>query len=638
MSKLTSGEINAQGYGIAPVVSSPNYDYRGIPKNQSTDNNKTTTQSNSGGMANTGLGIKPTVTNPGYDSRGIPIAYSPDNKKTVDDGAPPPGGYTGGGGGGSSGDSAPSVDTGENTGTDYTQAADTVSRITKGLDMSEKIAAADQAWADAMGQYGGQAQNLLDQYKNQTTGNLGEYQTNAQNIINQLSGLTQQELADYAARTGQTIDQATKQINDILAGLQDSLKPVEAGRVGRVDTIEKEDLLKQIVDAQKEQSQRSIDYTVQQGVNELQRAQEDAQGQFQTQRNQIAANEKNALDNQALYSEMRGDRGGIGQAQYSAIQNNAATNQLTVNKEQTKLATDTARQIADLRAQGEFKKADALLEITQEYLGKLMQLKQWADEMNVSIDEFNIGVEEWEQEYNAKIQQSLGELSIAATQYMTGLNLDKDKYLNQQRLSAAQQDASLNLGVEKDVQSQRQALNDALAQYGLNNAQYMTNSDINRLTTALNAYMQNAQNMASTELSAANVFGAASDKTPTMAAAEADRTRLANVAGQMIAAGVSPTDDQLKALGWTKDQYKAYKSAMDAAASAVASGGGYSRDDAYKIVSDMITGNKTVSSIETTLNALDAGGQARNVQKARDLLSTAVNEKNYGKNGTGYRE
>ena len=46
------------------------------------------------------------------------------------------------------------------------------------------------------------------------------------------------------------------------------------------------------------------------------------------------------------------------------------------NQAQTKLSTDTARQIADLRAQGEFEKADALLELNQTYLSKLMEIQQ----------------------------------------------------------------------------------------------------------------------------------------------------------------------------------------------------------------------------------------------------------------------
>ena len=487
---------------------------------------------------------------------------------------PGPGG--GGTGGGSSpaasGSSSPSVDTGYDPyAAENAAAAATTSRIVNGVDMSEKINEANNAWQQATQGYGEQSGGILNQLANATNENINQYQGNAQGIIDQLSNVTGQQLADYAANTGQTIDQATAQIRNILAGLQDSLKPVEAGRVGRVDTTEQQNILQEMTNNQRQQANQQIDYAVQQGVNQLQRAQEDAQPQFQTQRNQIAANEAQAKDNQALYAEMRGDRGGIGQAQYDAIQNTAATNMLKVNQAQTKLSTDIDRQVADLRAQGEFDKADKALEIAQEYLGKLFQLQQWMKEANIGIDEFNIGIEQWEQEYNAKLQETLGQLGIDATKYATDLNLNQQQYLTNQGLNAANTQASQRLGLESDVNKQRQSLNDALASYGLSNAQYMTNQDINRLTTALNAYMQNAQNMASTELAAANVTGAMSDNTLTMANREAQASRLAQAGAQMLAQGITPTDAQLKALGWSKDQYKGYKAAMDAAAAAAAS-------------------------------------------------------------------
>lgn len=170
--------------------------------------------------------------------------------------------------------------------------------------------------------------------------------------------------------------------------------------------------LKPILDdwltAAREQQEKSIDYATNQGVAELQRAQEDAKQAYQTQRNQVATAEQRSLDNQALYAESRGDRGGIGAAQYAAIQNTAAINTLAVNQQQTKLATDTARQIADLRAQGEYKKADALLTLTQNYLSQLLSLKQWALSFNLSVDEFNNSLKQWALSYEMEVAQLTG--------------------------------------------------------------------------------------------------------------------------------------------------------------------------------------------------------------------------------------
>lgn len=162
------------------------------------------------------------------------------------------------------------------------------------------------------------------------------------------------------------------------------------------------------LEAAKTQLEQKVDYATSNGINELQRAQEDAQGQFQTQRNQIAADEARAQDNQALYNERAGDRGGIGAAQYDQIANTAAQNRLTVNQAQTKLSTDTARQIADLRAQGEFTKADQLLQLSQTYLQQLISIEQWGAEFNLSVDQFNKQIEQWNYEYELKVADLLG--------------------------------------------------------------------------------------------------------------------------------------------------------------------------------------------------------------------------------------
>lgn len=180
-----------------------------------------------------------------------------------------------------------------------------------------------------------------------------------------------------------------------------------------LDTTTMEDQINQWFETSKQQQENRIDYGTNQGITELERAKEDAQEQFQTQRNQVDIDEAKALDNQALYAEARGDKGGIGQAQYNQIQNAAATNRMTVNKAQTKLATDTARQIADLRAQGEFQKADAVLTLTQNYLSQLFQLGQWAAEYNLSIDQFNASLRQWAAEY----EMGMAELGMAQDQW-----------------------------------------------------------------------------------------------------------------------------------------------------------------------------------------------------------------------------
>ena len=181
------------------------------------------------------------------------------------------------------------------------------------------------------------------------------------------------------------------------------------------------ELLNQWKEASAQQQTGQIDYATQQAVTELERALADAEPQYQTQRNQIAADERKAMDNAALYAEARGDRGGIGQEQYNLIQSSAAQSRLAVSQAQTKLSTDTARQIADLRAKGEFEKADALLTLTQTYLSQLMSLQQWQVNYAMDYAQFQEALRQWQVEYEQNMAQLTGalpggELTFAAKQ------------------------------------------------------------------------------------------------------------------------------------------------------------------------------------------------------------------------------
>ena len=173
------------------------------------------------------------------------------------------------------------------------------------------------------------------------------------------------------------------------------------------------------------QAERQIDYATARGVAALERAREDAAAQYQTQRDQAAKYGRNAMDNAALYAELRGDRGGIGLAQYNAVQNAAEENRLAVDAAQIKMATDTDRQIADLRTQGEFAKANQVLEISQAYLQQLVSLEQWAAEYNLSAAKFRETVRQWENEFALSVGQVTGsyqgQTTLAAKKYSDSL-------------------------------------------------------------------------------------------------------------------------------------------------------------------------------------------------------------------------
>ena len=119
------------------------------------------------------------------------------------------------------------------------------------------------------------------------------------------------------------------------------------------------------------------------------------------------------------------DRGGIGLAQYNAVQNAAEENRLAVDAAQIKMATDTDRQIADLRTQGEFAKANQVLEISQAYLQQLVSLEQWAAEYNLSAAKFQETVRQWENEFALSVGQVTGsyqgQTTMAAKKYSDSL-------------------------------------------------------------------------------------------------------------------------------------------------------------------------------------------------------------------------
>lgn len=245
---------------------------------------------------------------------------------------------------------------------------------------------------------------------------------------------------------------------------------VELGRIGEVDTEPERSLIAQSYEARAAQAGLEADRRTAEAEQALRRAEEEAQPQFQAERDRIAAEEQRALDNQALYAELRGDRGGIGQAQTASIRNTAALNRAQVEREQRGLAAETAQKIADLRRQGEYEKADSLLKLTQQQLSELLELERWAKETNLSVAQFNTQLARWEAEYAWQAQK---------------------------------------FGVE-------------------------------------------------TELSTAKLTGAFSDGTPTFEARQAERTRLAEAARQLLAAGLTLTPEQLAALGWSEGQYEDY--------------------------------------------------------------------------------
>ena len=209
-------------------------------------------------------------------------------------------------------------------------------------------------------------------------------------------------------------DKAADAAKGVVAGAKANIMPGNVAPIDYVDIAQQKAELAARENQEKGRAVLAADYAVAQGVKALDRNLQDSRAKFQTQRNQVDADEAKALDNQVLYAEARGDRGGIGKTQYGGIQNTAASNRQVVNSAEVKLQTDTARQIADLRAQGEFEKADKVLEISNKYLTELQNLEKWAKEKNVGVQEFNAKLREWENEYLLKVGEYLTDTELQA--------------------------------------------------------------------------------------------------------------------------------------------------------------------------------------------------------------------------------
>lgn len=174
-------------------------------------------------------------------------------------------------------------------------------------------------------------------------------------------------------------------------------------------------LLDQWKTASEAQKQQQIDEGIRAQEATLQQNLSEQSKALETQRNQSDAEAARALDNSALYAELRGDRGGIGQARYQAIQAAALQNRARFREAQTRLAADTARQIAELRAKGEFEKADALLQVGQDYLQQLIKLRQWDADFQESQEKQRTALEQWQKNYELNRAKVTGELDGVPT-------------------------------------------------------------------------------------------------------------------------------------------------------------------------------------------------------------------------------
>jgi len=159
-----------------------------------------------------------------------------------------------------------------------------------------------------------------------------------------------------------------------------------------------------------EQRQAKTDERTAEQIAALTQSMQEAQERYRAQQDQTDIEAHRAMDNSALYAETRGDRGGIGQGQYNAVQAAGLRNAQTIRAAQSKLASDTARQITALRSKGEFQKADALLDVTQKHLSQLIGLEKWSASWENSQEQLQRSLEQWERSYALSVAGVTGKM------------------------------------------------------------------------------------------------------------------------------------------------------------------------------------------------------------------------------------
>lgn len=149
------------------------------------------------------------------------------------------------------------------------------------------------------------------------------------------------------------------------------------------------DMISKQYDNYIQQSNANIDYQTQVQQAKAARAYEDAVANYQKQYRDATAKMYNGMDNQALMSDVNGQYGGMATASVADIQSTYQKQRQQLAIQQQQLALDTAREVEDLRAQGEFDKADALLKARQ------LEAQQLYDDA-VRVDENRWSNQQWQ--------------------------------------------------------------------------------------------------------------------------------------------------------------------------------------------------------------------------------------------------
>ena len=141
-----------------------------------------------------------------------------------------------------------------------------------------------------------------------------------------------------------------------------------------------EAITKQYADAVAE-SQKATDANVASGQENLDAISQRGDTAYQETFNAVKQDYKDAKAVQSGIEQNNGNRQQIGQSQYGIAENSYDQQRASIEAARAQLEKDVARQVADLKAQGEYAKADAALQAAQQRFQQL-----YADALRVDTN------------------------------------------------------------------------------------------------------------------------------------------------------------------------------------------------------------------------------------------------------------
>ena len=231
------------------------------------------------------------------------------------------------------------------------------------------------------------------------------------------------------------MDIGTAQIVSELGAALAGRAQEESGRVREIE--------RQYAEAEKRLS-ASVDAATQAAVEKEKENARQRERELDAERDRIEIEGAQAKDASALYSELRGERGGIGRAQYDSVMNETARERAALGRARLELAASAARNIASLQAEGEYEKAEKLMKLAQEKLADVAKERRWAAEYGSEQLQLSAKLNQWLAEFETdavKItgRQPDGELTLEAKRQLAALGramLDKGMVPNAEQLEA----------------------------------------------------------------------------------------------------------------------------------------------------------------------------------------------------------